>query len=104
MESKRINSARAIEILQEMNTKLSTVDIYTCSPWKTQMTSYIIVFFGKDSPEHSYIHDHDFVHFGLDNYDRQIESAKPSFAAFITGCIENINNYGVKKKEWNHVF
>jgi len=95
---------KAIGILRRMKVKLNEVNANTCTSWKSQLASYVIIFFGKDSPEYDYITRYDFRMFGVGEPDWQTEQSKPFFHAFITDCIERIENYGLNKKEWKHIF
>lgn len=91
-------------ILKQLSDELKTIDGNSCISWKTKTTSYIERFFGKDSPQYSYITEYNFTQFGLGSAEFQVNQARPFFASFITDCTSVLNDLGVRKKEWKHFF
>jgi hypothetical protein len=88
-----------------LNQKLNNVDFSNCTVWQSHTTSYIIAFFGKESSEYRFITSYTFTSFSRDDdQEAQVMKSKPVFRDFINGCIENIENCGLKKREWKHVF
>src|ERR1700737_2447775 len=98
-----MTSIKAIEILEDMKIRLLHTDEHSCGPWKSQVTSYMLVFFGKDSPQYFYISKFEFYQYGAGDLSFQLTNAKPSLENFISDCITYINNCGLKKREWKHI-
>lgn len=86
---------KAISVLKNQIEKLNKLPFENTSNWITQTSTYIDLFFGIDSHQHSYFH-----YYG----EIKSEQKKKQLEDFLTDCIEIISINGLHKKPIDNWF
>ncbi|WP_296316732.1 hypothetical protein [Winogradskyella sp. UBA3174] len=87
-----MKKSKAIHILKNQIKKLENEQNLNYS-WTLETKTYIVKFFGKDSPQESYIKYFDWQ---PTIADRPIDK-REGIKAFVNDCINTIDNIGIKK-------
>jgi hypothetical protein len=89
---------KAIDILHNQQVSLILVNENNCEAWRSETASYVIKFFGKDSPQYEYISKVSFTSISsLSPTQSQINESILSYKAFLDKCITAIHNIGLYK-------
>ena len=84
---------RAIEILVRQKNKLSDIQGVADYTWLTQTSSYVGLFFSKESPQYKFISGYRFGIYA------EVKHSVPEFERFINNCIEYIEDNGIYKPD-----
>jgi hypothetical protein len=98
---------KAIALLRLQQEKLKTLNHKQKETWIIQTAAYVKQFFGEGSKEYDYISKYKFWSVvWSDTTDEQfqnsVDNQKPTLHTFAGNCIETIENFGLKKREWKH--
>lgn len=94
---------KAIEILNIQLKKLDSLDSNTYEPWKALTSDYIEKMLGKDSDQYKIISTFSFVRYFDSPLTPQVKAQVPKLKEIVNNCIQCVEHYGIKKKEWKHI-
>jgi hypothetical protein len=87
-----MDKKKILEILRRKKEKISALTNDDCDAWQAGVLDYLEDFFGKESRKYHVFSKESFTDYGKGTSNRNIELAKPKFAALMDECIEYVEN------------